>query len=130
MTVSPERRLSTARLVIEFCIEALRRLGEQLRATPRAGGTLFRGTELEPREREAPTLAEIGIDKMTSAVAQKLAELPLAISVRGSVSERQKERRVLFLPRPPVLLCLPASACRRFVSSASGAGFSLMCHRN
>lgn len=56
-------------------IDALRRLGELLRDAPKNKGQLLRGTEQEPRE-NAPTLAEMGIDKKTSAMAQKLAAMP------------------------------------------------------
>lgn len=53
---------------------AERRLGELLAERPKNKGTLRRGSELEPRE-DAPTLAEIGVDKKLSARAQKLAAL-------------------------------------------------------
>lgn len=57
-------------------IEALRKLGEMLKETPRAKSVILRGTKMEPRENEPPTLAELGLDKKTSSIAQKLAELP------------------------------------------------------
>jgi hypothetical protein len=62
-------------------VEAMRKLGEILRDTPKnqgakglpGGGT--RGTKKEPRVDEAPTLDELGLSKKESAVAQKLASL-------------------------------------------------------
>ena len=72
-------------------IEALRRLGEILDATKaeRAKGTRGRivrggrgriappgGAETGPPGDDAPTLADLGLDKKTSSVAQKLAALP------------------------------------------------------
>lgn len=60
---------------------AERRLGELLRDMPKATGVRMAGrdsvggTVLVPPKNE-PTLAEIGIDKKTSARAQKLAALP------------------------------------------------------
>lgn len=62
-------------------LRAERRLGEILQAMPKAAGVKmagrdsFGGTKTEP-PKNAPTLAEIGIDKKTSARAQKLAALP------------------------------------------------------
>lgn len=58
-------------------IEALRRLGEMLKDAPKAKGGLpyqerSTGSLVAPVE----TLAESGIDKKTSAIAQKLAALP------------------------------------------------------
>lgn len=55
-------------------LEALRKLGEMLQATPRNTGQISRGTFLVPRGNE-PTLEQLGLDKKTSAVAQKLATL-------------------------------------------------------
>lgn len=57
-------------------IEALRKLGEMLQEAPKAKGELRRGAKSEPRETDAPTLAELGLTKKESAVAQKLAALP------------------------------------------------------
>jgi len=63
-------------------LEALRQLGNMLKETPRNGGTKFvggnrfsGGTHWELPE-NTPTLAELGIDKKTSSLAQKVAELP------------------------------------------------------
>jgi len=60
-------------------VEALRKLGEMLKATPKAkGGQPFQkstGSTLVPVENQAETLAELGIDKRTSSVAQALANL-------------------------------------------------------
>lgn len=57
-------------------LEALRKLGEMLKSTPKNEGQILRGTKMEPRENQPQTLAELGLDKKTSAIAQKLAELP------------------------------------------------------
>lgn len=59
-------------------IEALEQLGRMLRDSPRAsGGQPYQatGSSLELVE-PIPTLADIGIDKKTSMVAQQLASLP------------------------------------------------------
>lgn len=65
-------------LAVSIKVEALRKLGEMLRATPKAKGEILRGTKLAPRENDAPTLADLGLTKKESAVAQKLAALPEA----------------------------------------------------
>ena len=57
-------------------IEALRQIGMMLKDAPKAKGEIRRGTKMEPRENDAPTLKELGLDKKTSSIAQKLAELP------------------------------------------------------
>lgn len=59
----------------EIRLDAERKLGEILKAGPKNEGALLRGTKEEPRD-DTPTLAELGIDKKTSARAQRLAELP------------------------------------------------------
>ncbi len=56
-------------------IEALRLLGEILKDTPKAKAR-FDGTSKEPSRNGADTLADLGVDKKTSAMAQKLAALP------------------------------------------------------
>ena len=56
-------------------VEAYRQLGEMLEQTPRNPGTLSRGSCWEPRD-ETPTLADLGISKKQSHIAQKLAKLP------------------------------------------------------
>jgi len=61
--------------------DAEKRLGEMLKGTPKnkgtraAGGNVSGGTVVVPPD-ATPTLAEIGIDKKTSARAQKLDSLP------------------------------------------------------
>lgn len=57
-------------------VDAMRKLGEILQATPKSKGEIFRGTKKVPRENDAPTLDELGLTKKESAVAQKLAALP------------------------------------------------------
>jgi hypothetical protein len=59
-------------------VDALRKLGEMLQASPRAKGEILRGTKKEPRAIDAPTLEDLGLSKKESAVAQKLAALPEA----------------------------------------------------
>ena len=62
-------------------LEALRKLGEILKDTPKnegakgliGGGT--RGSKKEPRVNDALILAQLGLDKKTSSIAQKLANL-------------------------------------------------------
>lgn len=61
-------------------IEALRKLGEMLKEAPKNTGVRLAGRNVggaivEPPT-NVPTLADLGIDKKTSAVAQKLSELP------------------------------------------------------
>jgi hypothetical protein len=70
-----------------------------LKATPKASGSrgalagrdTSGGTILEPPENQTPTLAEIGIDKKTSSLAQRIASLPpekiQAIAKRDSTLE-------------------------------------------
>ena len=57
-------------------LDALRKLGEMLKAAPKNEGQIRRGTKMEPRENQPQTLAELGLDKKTSSIAQKLADLP------------------------------------------------------
>jgi len=57
-------------------VEALRSLGGMLKATPRSKARFHEGNKKEPSSNSAETLADLGIDKRTSAIAQKLAELP------------------------------------------------------
>jgi len=65
-------------------VEALRSLGGMLKATPRSKGVRGQlkgrnssgGTDLYRQKNQAETLAELRIDKRTSVIAQKLAELP------------------------------------------------------
>lgn len=56
-------------------IEALRKLGEMLKDAPKAKARFHEGNKKEPSSNDAPTLAELGLDKKTSSVAQKLADL-------------------------------------------------------
>lgn len=86
-----------------FYIETVRLLGEALAEQPKAkGGEQYKarptGTKTEP----VPTLAEQGIDKKTSAMAQKLADLPAAqldqvkagtASIAQALKEVTKTRR-------------------------------------
>lgn len=70
-------------LALSIKVEALRKLGEMLQASPKAKGAAGlagpgRGNAvpIEHRVSDAPTLAEMGLTKKESAVAQKLAALP------------------------------------------------------
>lgn len=71
-------------LALSIKVEALRKLGEMLQATPKSSGVKlagrdsFGGTKTEPPNTDAPTLADLGLTKKESAVAQKLASLPEA----------------------------------------------------
>lgn len=69
------------KLAASVKVEALRKLGEMLKAAPKNKGA--KGSAVANRNRaqvkdETPTLTDLGINKKTSAVAQKLAELPVA----------------------------------------------------
>lgn len=57
-------------------VEATRKLGEILKATPKATGRFDGGNKKVPPSNNAPTLEELGLTKKESAVAQKLASLP------------------------------------------------------
>ncbi len=68
----------TIRYATELKLDAERKLGEILRDTPKAtGGQPYQstGAALAPVAKPAPTLADLGISKKTSARAQKLAGL-------------------------------------------------------
>ena len=101
-------------------IEALRRLGEMLAETKdeRAKGTAGRvigpgrgkvngGSEVAPPFPDAPpTLADLGLTKKTSSIAQKLADLPPEQfeQVRaGTASVSQAIREVTHARRPAVV---------------------------
>ena len=70
-------------IALSIKVEALRKLGEMLQAAPKNRGVEGKagpgrgkpGTKSEPGFTEAPTLAELGLTKKESAVAQKLAAL-------------------------------------------------------
>lgn len=60
----------------ELRIDAEIRLGEMLKDAPKNDGGRPRKTSTTPAPVLTPTLADLGIDKKTSARAQKLAKLP------------------------------------------------------
>ncbi len=65
-------------------IEALRQLGELLKETPKNEGTRLAGRTIGGSTKElpkdpTPTLADLGIGKKTSMIAQQLADLPQAL---------------------------------------------------
>lgn len=72
------RRQKLGEEAIDFAhaikIEALRKLGEMLKDTPKNAGSRGVGKSGVPLEN--PTLQELGLDKKTSSIAQKLANLP------------------------------------------------------
>ena len=70
----PPERGGLPRIPIK--IEALRKLGEMLKDAPKNTGAAGIGTSAVPKENRTPTLADLGLDKKTSSIAQKLAELP------------------------------------------------------
>lgn len=82
------RRQKLGEEAIDFAhsvkIEALRLLGQIMAKTPKNSGSKGQlngkdssgGTRKVPPEIQAPTLAELGVDKKTSSMAQKLAALP------------------------------------------------------
>lgn len=51
-------------------------LGKKLAETPRAKGSRYGGTNLEPPENDPPTLKSMGISRPLSIRAQRLAKLP------------------------------------------------------
>ena len=63
-------------LAISIKVEALRKLGEMLAATPRNDGAKGIGKSAVTHGNRTPTLEDIGLSKRESAVAQKLASLP------------------------------------------------------
>jgi len=94
-------------------IDALARLGELLAVMPKAtGGQPYQGrstdTTSEPVD-NTPTLAELGITKKVSSVAQQLAALPLYLREEVAEQEKtvaealrmQKAEEVAKMPRPP-----------------------------
>lgn len=67
-------------LATSIKIEALRKLGGMLEQTPRASGvkkagTVLGGSKVELPKNDAPTLAELGLTKKESALAQRLNTL-------------------------------------------------------
>lgn len=61
-------------LALSIKVEALRKLGEMLQTTPKATGAKGIGKSAVPKENR--TLADLGLTKKESAVAQKLAAMP------------------------------------------------------
>ncbi|HEU0067882.1 MAG TPA: hypothetical protein VFQ26_01300, partial [Nitrospiraceae bacterium] len=57
---------------------ALRSLGQLLREMPKATGGDAQRTRFHKEIESPPTLADLGIDKKTSMIAQRLADLPQA----------------------------------------------------
>lgn len=92
-------------------VEALRKLGEMLKATPKATGGDAQRTRFQKSTESPETLAELGIDKKTSSVAQALANLSDAAfeEVREgneTVSKaiaKVKEAKAATPPPPPVV---------------------------
>lgn len=92
-------------------VEALRKLGEMLKATPKATGGDAQRTRFQKSTESPETLAELGIDKKTSSVAQALANLSEAAfeEVREgneTVSKaiaKVKEAKAAPPPPPPVV---------------------------
>ena len=92
-------------------VEALRKLGEMLKATPKATGGDAQRTRFQKSTESPETLAELGIDKKTSSVAQALANLSDAAfeEVREgneTVSKaiaKVKEAKAAPPPPPPVV---------------------------
>lgn len=75
----------------------LAQLGRMLKKTPRNEGTkgqlkgdVVSGTKLELPTSDIPTLADLGLDKKTSKLAQDIAELPRGtyLELRDSVHDR------------------------------------------
>lgn len=62
-------------LAASIKVDALRKLGEMLKAAPKAKARFDEGSKKVPSRNEAPSLADLGLTKKESAVAQKLAAL-------------------------------------------------------
>lgn len=110
-------------------VEALRRLGEMLKDSPRNEGAKGIGTSAVPKENRTPTLNDLGIDKKTSSIAQKMADLPADhfeqvkaghVAVTKALRDAERIRRradkietlntvtpLDGMPRYPVLYCDP-----------------------
>jgi len=92
-------------------IEALAQLGRMLKDTPKAKGgehggkARIDGTRSEPSN-PTPTLADLGLDKKTSSIAQKLAALPAEQFEQvkaGTASIAQAIREVTHAQRPAIV---------------------------
>jgi len=68
-----EEAVSYARTLI---VEALCQLGRMLKETPRAAVRFDEGNKKEPSSNQYPTLADLGLDKKTSKLAQDIYALP------------------------------------------------------
>lgn len=102
------------RLTTKFKIEALRRLGEMLSETQRNEGGRPPKESGAKREPVSPTLADLGLDKKTSSIAQRLADLPPehfeqvrqgASTITKAIREVEHARRPA-IHRPPFLVLL------------------------
>jgi phage N-6-adenine-methyltransferase len=73
-------------------VEALAQLGRMLKETPKnkgANGVIITGNKRVPVMDDTPTLAEMGLDKKTSKLAQDIADLPeekLEAVKRGAIA--------------------------------------------
>lgn len=63
-------------IALSIKLDALRQLGGMIQNTPLNAGNILRGTKMVPRGNQGLTLKELGLDKKTSSIAQKLAALP------------------------------------------------------
>jgi N6-adenosine-specific RNA methylase IME4 len=93
----------------EIKIDALRKLGEMLQATPRATGAAGVGPIAVPDENRngPPTLADLGLNKKTSMIAQRLADLPpeqFEKVRKGDSTITKAIREVEHMKRPGVAL--------------------------
>lgn len=105
-------------LALSIKIEALRKLGGMLEQTPRASGvkkagTVLGGSKVELPKNDAPTLAELGLTKKESALAQKLNALPeedyqqvrdgnisVAKAIAAVDASKTKSKRAPHIPEP------------------------------
>lgn len=81
-------------------IQALIKLGHLLKATERNTGTAGLGRPLGGSDRELPkdappTLTDLGLDKKTSMIAQRLADMPTALQSRVATREVTITRAIL-----------------------------------
>lgn len=98
-------------------VEAMRKLGEILQATPKAKGNTGpgrgkAGSKSGPAFNDAPTLDELGLTKKESAVAQKLAALPEKAfeQVRDGSVTIAKAIAAVDASKPPTTVATPKPA--------------------
>jgi hypothetical protein len=110
-------------------LQAERRLGEMLRAMPKATGAKGVGPIAVPHENrnQTPTLADIGITKKTSMRAQQLAAMPadrFAMVASGELSVSQATATPRKAAKP--MTGPKADSIREELASAKSRGTSML----